>query len=38
VEPNAASRVISLETKVLDEKSEEFKKRYDLPPYLNNFG
>src|SRR4030042_2706135 len=38
VEPNAASRVISLETKVQDEKSEEFKKRYDLPPYLNNFG
>ncbi|MGA2958472.1 MAG: ATP-dependent Clp protease ATP-binding subunit [Thermodesulfobacteriota bacterium] len=38
VEPNAASRVISVETKVLDEKSEDFKKRYDLPPYLNNFG
>jgi ATP-dependent Clp protease ATP-binding subunit ClpA len=38
VEPNAASRVISVETKVLDEKSEDFKKRFDLPPYLNNFG
>lgn len=38
VEPNTASRVISVETKVLDEKSEDFKKRYDLPPYLNNFG
>jgi ATP-dependent Clp protease ATP-binding subunit ClpC len=38
VEPNAATRAISAETKVLDEKSEEFKKRYDLPPYLNNFG
>jgi ATP-dependent Clp protease ATP-binding subunit ClpC len=38
VEPNAASRIISVETKVLDEKSEDFKKRFDLPPYLNNFG
>jgi ATP-dependent Clp protease ATP-binding subunit ClpC len=38
VEPHAATRVISVETKVLDEKSEDFKKRYDLPPYLNNFG
>jgi ATP-dependent Clp protease ATP-binding subunit ClpA len=38
VEPNAASRVISVETKVLEEKSEDFKKRHDLPPYLNNFG
>jgi len=38
VEPNTATRLISVETKVVDEKSEDFKKRYDLPPYLNNFG
>jgi ATP-dependent Clp protease ATP-binding subunit ClpA len=38
VEPNTATRLISVETKVIDEKSEDFKKRYDLPPYLNNFG
>jgi ATP-dependent Clp protease ATP-binding subunit ClpA len=38
VEPNTATRMISVETKVVDEKSEDFKKRYDLPPYLNNFG
>jgi len=38
VEPNVATRVISVETKVLDEKSEEFKRKFDLPPYLNNFG
>jgi ATP-dependent Clp protease ATP-binding subunit ClpA len=38
VEPNTASRVISYETKGIDEKSEEFKKRFELPPYLNNFG
>ena len=38
VEPNAATRVISIETRQQEEKSEDFKKRYDLPPYLNNFG
>jgi len=38
VDPNVVTRLISLQTKVLEEKSEEFKKRYDLPPYLNNFG
>ncbi|MBI5966671.1 MAG: ATP-dependent Clp protease ATP-binding subunit [Deltaproteobacteria bacterium] len=38
VDPNVVTRLISLQTKVLEEKTEEFKKRYDLPPYLNNFG
>ena len=38
VDPNAVTRVISVQTKVQEEKTEEFKKRYDLPPYLNNFG
>lgn len=38
VEPNAVTRIISVQTKVLEEKTEEFKKKYDLPPYLNNFG
>jgi ATP-dependent Clp protease ATP-binding subunit ClpC len=38
VDPNAVTRIISVQTKVLEEKTEEFKKRYDLPPYLNNFG
>ncbi len=38
VDPLAVTRLISVQTKVLEEKSEEFKKRYDLPPYLNNFG
>ena len=38
VEPNDVTRIISVQTKVLEEKSEEFKKRYDLPPYLSNFG
>jgi ATP-dependent Clp protease ATP-binding subunit ClpA len=38
VEPNAITRLISLQTKVFEEKNEDFKKRYDLPPYLNNFG
>lgn len=38
VEPTAVTRIISGQTKVQEEKTEEFKKRYDLPPYLNNFG
>ena len=38
VEPTAVTRIISVQDKVLEEKNEEFKKRYDLPPYLNNFG
>jgi ATP-dependent Clp protease ATP-binding subunit ClpC len=38
VDPNAVTRLISVQTKVQEEKTEEFKKRYDLPPYLNNFG
>jgi len=38
VDPNAVTRLISVQTKVLEEKTEELKKRYDLPPYLNNFG
>jgi ATP-dependent Clp protease ATP-binding subunit ClpA len=38
VDPNAVSRLISVQTKVLEERTEELKKRYDLPPYLNNFG
>jgi len=38
VDPNAVTRLISVQTKVLEERTEEFKKRYDLPPYLNNFG
>ena len=38
VEPGAITRLISLQTKSAEEKTEEFKKRYDLPPYLNNFG
>jgi len=38
VEPNAITRLISVQTRVFEEKSEDFKKRYDLPPYLNNFG
>lgn len=38
VDPTAVTRMISVQTKVLEEKSEEFKKKYDLPPYLNNFG
>jgi len=38
VDPNAVTRLISVQTKVLEEKSEEFKKKYELPPYLNNFG
>ncbi len=38
VDPNTATRVISVQTKIQEEKSEEFKKKYDLPPYLNNFG
>ncbi len=38
VDPLAVTRLISVQNKVLEEKSEEFKKRYDLPPYLNNFG
>jgi ATP-dependent Clp protease ATP-binding subunit ClpC len=38
VEPNAITRLISLQTRTFEEKSEDFKKRYDLPPYLNNFG
>jgi ATP-dependent Clp protease ATP-binding subunit ClpC len=38
VEPAMAARLISLQTKELEEQTEEFKKRYDLPPYLNNFG
>lgn len=38
VEPTAVTRIISVQDKVLEEKNEEFKKKYDLPPYLNNFG
>ena len=38
VDPNSVTRLISVQTKVQEEKTEEFKKRYDLPPYLNNFG
>ncbi|MBM4332601.1 MAG: ATP-dependent Clp protease ATP-binding subunit [Deltaproteobacteria bacterium] len=38
VEPTAVTRIISVQTKVQEEKTEELKKRYDLPPYLNNFG
>ncbi len=38
VEPNTATRIISVQNKLMEEKSEEFKKKYDLPPYLNNFG
>ncbi|MDI6753150.1 MAG: ATP-dependent Clp protease ATP-binding subunit [Thermodesulfobacteriota bacterium] len=38
VEPTDVTRIISVQTKVQEEKTEEFKKRYDLPPYLNNFG
>ncbi len=38
VEPGAITRLISVQTKAIEEKSEDFKKRYDLPPYLNNFG
>jgi ATP-dependent Clp protease ATP-binding subunit ClpC len=38
VDPSTATRVISVQTKIQEEKSEEFKKKYDLPPYLNNFG
>jgi len=38
VDPNAVTRLISVQTKVLEERTEELKKRYDLPPYLNNFG
>jgi ATP-dependent Clp protease ATP-binding subunit ClpC len=38
VEPQAVTHIISSQTKVFLEKTEEFKKRYDLPPYLNNFG
>ena len=38
VDPTSVTRMISVQTKVQEEKSEEFKKKYDLPPYLNNFG
>jgi len=38
VEPTSVTRIISVQNKVLEEKNEEFKKKYDLPPYLNNFG
>lgn len=38
VEPTAVTRIISVQTRELEEKTEEFKKRYDLPPYLNNLG
>jgi ATP-dependent Clp protease ATP-binding subunit ClpC len=38
IEPSTVTRLISVQTKTLEEKTEEFKKRYDLPPYLNNFG
>ena len=38
VDPTAVTRMISVQTKAQEEKSEEFKKKYDLPPYLNNFG
>ena len=38
VDPNSVTRLISVQTKVQEERTEEFKKRYDLPPYLNNFG
>ena len=38
VDPNAVTRLISFQTKVQEERTEEFKKKYDLPPYLNNFG
>jgi len=38
VDPALVTRLISLQSKVLEEKSEELKKKYDLPPYLNNFG
>jgi ATP-dependent Clp protease ATP-binding subunit ClpC len=38
IDPTAVTRMISVQTKVLEEKTEEFKKKYDLPPYLNNFG
>lgn len=38
VDPAVVTKIISLQSKILEEKSEEFKKRYELPPYLNNFG
>ncbi len=38
VDPNMVTRLISVHTKVQEEKVEEIKKKYDLPPYLNNFG
>jgi ATP-dependent Clp protease ATP-binding subunit ClpA len=38
VDPNSVTRLISVQTRVQEDKTEEFKKRYDLPPYLNNFG
>jgi len=38
VEPAAVTRIISVQTRELEEKSEGFKKRYELPPYLSNFG
>jgi ATP-dependent Clp protease ATP-binding subunit ClpC len=38
VDPNMVTRLISVHTKVQEERVEEIKKRYDLPPYLNNFG
>lgn len=38
VDPAVVTRMISLQSKILEERSEEFKRRYELPPYLNNFG
>jgi len=38
VDPAVVARMISLQSKILEEKSEEIKRKYELPPYLNNFG
>ncbi len=38
VDPAVVARMISLQSKILEERSEEIKKKYELPPYLNNFG
>lgn len=38
IDPAVVARMISLQSKILEEKSEEIKRKYELPPYLNNFG
>ncbi len=38
IDPAVVARMISLQSKILEERTEEIKRKYELPPYLNNFG